>query len=109
MSLLDLSSEQNKKIIINIYTTEAFNKIIVHKETIVSTTIMHHIVPANSLDPSTLVNTWPPIRSDTLTLNWYCSPSCSPDTTPQETLAGKVTVPETTCLLLLPLPPFTLL
>ena len=41
MSLLDLSSEQ--KLIINIYITEAFNKIIIHKETIVSTTIMHHI------------------------------------------------------------------
>ena len=32
----------------------------------------------------------PPTLSVTLTLNWYCSPPSSPDTTPEETLAGKV-------------------
>ena len=40
--------------------------------------------------PGVLVYITPLIRSDTLTLNWYCCPSCSPDTTPEEALAGKV-------------------
>ena len=35
------------------------------------------------------------ILSATLTLNWYWRPSCSPDTTPEEALTGKVSVPLT--------------
>ena len=27
-----------------------------------------------------------------VTLNWYCCPSCSPDTTPEETLDEKLTL-----------------
>ena len=61
-------------------------------------------------DPGTPMYNCPPTLSVTLTLNWYCCPSSSPDTTPEETLAGKVTVdPELLRLLLLPLPPFTIL
>ena len=37
----------------------------------------------------------PLILSMTVTLNWYCSPLCSPDTTPEETVPGNVTVPLT--------------
>ena len=59
--------------------------------------------------PGRLVCNTPPTLSVTVTWNWYCSPSASPDTTPEETLAGKVTDPESICLLLLPLPPFTIL
>ena len=60
--------------------------------------------------PGSPVYICPPTLSATLTLNWYCCPSSSPDTTPEETLAEKVTDPELlSCLLLLPLPPFTIL
>ena len=43
--------------------------------------------------------------SDTLTLNWYYCPFCSPDATLEEALSWKVTVPVTAYLLLLPLYP----
>ena len=59
--------------------------------------------------PGTLMYNTPSTLSVTLTLNWYCCPPSSPDTTPEETLAGKVTDPELLCLLLLLLPPFTIL
>ena len=35
----------------------------------------------------------PPALSVTVTLNWYCCPPCSPDTTPE--VSGIVTVPLT--------------
>ena len=42
------------------------------------------------IEPLVLLKVCPLTESDTLTLNWYCCPSCSPDTTPEEALAGKV-------------------
>ena len=33
----------------------------------------------------------PLILSVTVTLNWYCCPPCSPDTTPEETVSGNMT------------------
>ena len=51
--------------------------------------------------PSDPVYVCPPTLSVTLTLNWYCCPLSSPDTTPEEMLAGKVADPESICLLLL--------
>ena len=50
--------------------------------------------------PGTFMYNTPPTLSVTSTLNWYCRPPSSPDTTPEETLAGKVTDPELLCLLL---------
>ena len=41
------------------------------------------------------LNNSPLTLSVTVTLNWYWRPSCSPDTTPEEELAGKVSVPLT--------------
>ena len=37
----------------------------------------------------------PLILSVTVTLNWYCCPLCSPETTPEEASPGNVTVPLT--------------
>ena len=74
------------------------------------TIIYTHLLPISPIDgPGSPMYNTPPTLSVTLTLNWYCCPPSSPDTTPEETLAGKVTDPELLCLLLLPLPPFTIL
>ena len=35
------------------------------------------------------------ILSVTVTLNWYCCPPCSPDTTPEVCVSGNVIVPLT--------------
>ena len=71
-----------------------------HKSTITYECIQTVPVIALNGSPGVLVYVCPLTVNDTLTLNWYCCPSCSPDTTPEEALAGKVTVPELTCLFL---------
>ena len=48
-------------------------------------------LPMSLIDgPGTPMYNCPATLSVTLTLNWYCCPPSSPDTTPEETLAGKV-------------------
>ena len=58
---------------------------------VVESELYTQILPMSLIDgPGTPMYNCPLTLSVTLTLNWYCSPCSSPDTTPEETLAGKV-------------------
>ena len=58
---------------------------------VVESKLYTHLLPMSLIDgPGTPMYNTPPTLSVTQTLNWYCSPRISPDTTPVETLAGKV-------------------
>ena len=58
---------------------------------VVESQLYTHLLPISPIDgPGSPMYNTPPTLSVTLTLNWYCSPPSSPDTTPEETLAGKV-------------------
>ena len=58
---------------------------------VVEAQLYTHLLPMSLIDgPGTPMYNTPPTLSVTLTLNWNCSPPISPDTTPEETLAGNV-------------------
>ena len=59
------------------------------------TTSFSHVIIGCSVLYDPMYNS-PLILSVTVTLNWYRCPPCSPDTTPEVTVSGNVTVPLTT-------------